>query len=229
MTTSLPAANQKSSRQIAPADRETHNLIAEMKNRLEPGPIGGFSIADRRLPSAEQRAALSQRRDLLVASLLPGERPGMARAVAAMFTGFPSVRMDAEEAKTTTAMYVSCVAHLPLWAVEQGCRAAVERKSPFPPSSGEFKAFCEAAAKEARDERTDLEAILNADVYRVPPADERERIKRGFCELLRDLGWNERDAIPASMVERAMEGQPDDCDKPLPALSEAALRTVKGA
>ena len=131
---------------------------------------------------------LVEREQRLTAAMLHGSREAMARAVSTMFLGFRNVRMADEEAAKTVALYVSCVDRLPGWAVDQGCRAAVERNTPFPPSAGEFKALCEAVCEPVRTERGRINSILQADVYRLPDANERARVSAGFNELKRTLG-----------------------------------------
>ena len=139
------------------------------------------------MPVGADRQALEGRRGELAHGLQPGERAAMARAVIAMFTAYPSVRLDEEGAALTASTYVGQVQTFPLWAVEKGCATLIARNNPFPPSAGELRAAVDSTVRDARSEFYELRDILDAQVYRLPGAAETARRKAMADKIREDL------------------------------------------
>ena len=159
--------------------------MAAVSNRLQPGPAGGYSIAEHDLPSEGERALLVEREQRLTAAMLHGSREGDG---AGGVHDVPRVPQRAHGGRSGENRGAVCV---PSIACRDGrwIRAAGRPLSatPFPPSAGEFKALCEAVCEPVRTERGRINSILQADVYRLPDANERARVSAGFNKLKRTL------------------------------------------
>ncbi len=112
--------------------------------------------------------------------------------VAAMFLGFPTLRMGPDEAKRTAMLYVSQLREFPAWAVKKACENILQdkvsgRSADFAPSVAVVVAECRALVKDLWTERNKLASVLDADVYHEPTADERQAVKDGFDKLIADL------------------------------------------
>lgn len=116
-----------------------------------------------------------------------GPTTEVATVVGNMFLTFPSVRMDLAQTKAVTVAYVAQLKHLPLWAIETGCKSCISRDLAFPPSAGELRAACERAVQPVRDEEAALRKVLDAEVYHSAPASERQRVIKGFAELTAEI------------------------------------------
>lgn len=213
------------------ASRALSTIIALYHGRLTREGVGRYSISSRQMPKADEFSALRARLSELDAALAPGNREAMTASIAAMFIAFPSARQDAETARTTLGMYVSRVVNFPNWAVDGGCKAAVSRSSPFPPSAGEFLALCENRLVESRLEKSKIEAIVNADVFHEPDDDEKAKVSARFKELMEDLKLNapfddRPKNRPMNRKEAAAWLETDAARIPAPPLSDAIRKTL---
>lgn len=108
------------------------------------------------------------------------------------------VKIDRDQAANTASAYLAQIKHLPLWAIEAGCQSCIARNNPFPPSAGELRAACENAVQPLRDEEAEIRKVLEAEIYHSAPKAERERITKGFGDLIAELKHS-----------NAMERKPD--------------------
>lgn len=152
------------------------------------------------MPVGADRKALEARRGELARGLQPGEKSAMARAIIAMFTAYPSVRLDEEGAARTAATYVGQVQAFPLWAVEQACQRLIARNNPFPPSAGELRTAAEGAVKDTRVEFYELRDILDANTFREPDAEEMARRKEMVDRVRDKLHLNKPFDLPRRSI-----------------------------
>jgi hypothetical protein len=178
----------------APAhqNREQALLLHTYTSRLEVHPgAAKSSISSQLAPTPEDRQRLEARRRTLSNGLAPiGNVAEAGVLIGQMFAGYATVRLTEEQAASTVAAYLDQVRHLPLWAVQTGCRACVARNNPFPPSAGELRAACEKAVQPIRDEEAEIRKVLEAEVYHSRPEEERERVIAGFKALLPQIELN---------------------------------------
>ena len=204
-------------------DQQTDLLRRAMLNRLERTAGSRHSISDRNLPTPAERAALEARRNALRSCLRSGDQSIMALRIVEMFDGFPTVRMTERQAADTASAYVSVVAGLPTWAVERAVRICIGRATPFPPSAGEFRAACELAVQEVREELADLDHILDANICHEATPDERAKRKADFAALRGDLGLDKPFDPPRILRPPVVEA-PSVAAEPRPLrLSDEAL------
>ena len=116
--------------------------------------------------------------------------------IAAMFMGFPTLKMGPEDARKTAAVYVSQLREFPAWAIKAGCERILQdkisgRSSDFAPSIATLVGVVREQVKDLQSEGIKLKALLAADVYRAPTDEERAAVKAKFDELLAELRLNE--------------------------------------
>ena len=115
-----------------------------------------------------------------------------ARAVAGLFANYPSGKTSADEARMTTAAYVSTLADLPPWAVSEAGKAWLRGgygavSSAFAPSSAQLHEAAEAIVRPFRTELRQIGELLDAEVREITE-DERARVSAGFSALREELG-----------------------------------------
>jgi hypothetical protein len=156
------------------------------------------------------RSLLQIRLYKLQGELIRGRPVDLARAVTEMMLGFGSARASEEDAEAVVTQYVKAVAHLPLWAVAQAClrfaRGRVTKtecpdwKLAYAPSTAQLCHVAEASVREFWSEESRITAALTGVPSHQPTEAERERVARGFEELLRQLRPNNA-ATSAAAVE----------------------------
>lgn len=171
-----------------------------------------------------------------------GRTPAQAIAarVARLFLRFPSSRLTDATAEATVAAYAQDLEPFPLWAIDQAMMAAIQKGGAFAPSSPELRKACDQAVAETRTEAADIFAVLSAEVYHEPTAEERAKSRAKFDALISELElmapndrWRLRPAgsrplssvTPAEATDalEAMKADP----QPAPPLSDA-LRAKMG-
>jgi hypothetical protein len=155
-------------------------------------------------PGAKLRSLLQIRLYKLQTALTAARPTDLARAVSEMMLGFGSARASEEDAEAVVTQYVTVLAHLPLWAVQQACRRFArgrvtkaecpDWKRAYAPSTAQLCHVIEASvAGFCREERR-ITAALNGVPTPRPTDAERERVTRGFEELVQLLKPNKRRA-----------------------------------
>ena len=129
-------------------------------------------------------------------ALHPAQDDEIRTLVAAMFMGFPTLKMGPDDAKKTAAVYVSQLREFPAWAVKEGCQRIMQdkisgRSRDFAPSVATLVGAVRDLVINLQAENARLAALLDADVYHAPTESERAAIKAKFDELLADLRLNE--------------------------------------
>ena len=153
---------------------EQHRFLTILTNAIEVTPGGKCFISQELAPTEGDRWALVDRREELRGGIVaaPASRESGAillKRIIDMFDAWPTVRMDADKAMGVARTYATQVEALPLWAIDAGILSCQSRKTPFPPSAGEFKAACVEKLAPMQDEITTLSKVLDAEVY-VPDA-----------------------------------------------------------
>jgi hypothetical protein len=109
------------------------------------------------------------------------------RRIAKLFGLFGPMGMDAETVADLVNDYTKVMAPQPLWAVDSACRSVIASGTKFRPGAPELLALARKAADPFRTELASINSVLNAGVYRVPEASERQRVKALFTEFI--AGW----------------------------------------
>jgi hypothetical protein len=226
--------NIKINRAPAPQTRADADTLAKYRNALERTAAGLWSISDQRAPAGADRQALETRLAALEQSEGRTAAATIAGRVARLFLRFPSSRLTDATAEATIAAYAQDLEQFPLWAVDQAMLEAIRKGGAFAPSSPELRKACERAVASSRAEAAEIRAVLHADVYREPSADERERARAGFEELIADLklrednhGFKRPDQRPLSRPEAQAWLERYAADPPpLPMLSDSARKSL---
>lgn len=235
MTSNLPTKNLAGTPPTAPT-RAQLDLLAPYKNAVELSDQGRFSISDRRMPVGEVREALDQRRAELASSLGSSDPRAVAKRIARLFARFPSSKVNDANIEATIAIYAGDLAVFPMWAIDAACISVItgqEGSATFLPSSIELRKACQRAMYSVHDELSDLERVLDADVYHEPTPEERAKTLADFRVLVDELKLNvdPRDKAPAKWrppTKDEAQAALDRVDptRPLPKLSEKALATL---
>lgn len=175
--------------------REISDLESKFSNRIERRGVR-WEIADNLAPSKAEFAALHQRHLDVTGLLHPAHDDEIRMLVAAMFLGFPNLKISPDDAKKTAALYVSQLRDFPAWAVKKACENVLQdrvsgRSPDFAPSVATIAGICRDHVRDLAEENGRLAAIIGADVYHVPSDDERARVKAGFEKLIAELRLNE--------------------------------------
>lgn len=200
--------NIKINRAPTPPTRADAEVLATYRNALERTAEGLWSISDQRAPAGADRQALEVRLSALEQSDGRTAAATVAGRVARLFLRFPSSRLTDATAEATIAAYAQDLEPFPLWAIDHAMLEAIRKGGAFAPSSPELRRACERAVSASRAEAAEICAVLHADVYREPSADERERAHLGFEKLIADLklredfhGFKRPDQRPLSRPE----------------------------
>lgn len=179
-------------RGIAPVSRVISDLTSRLHNKLEPIP-GDFrrcalSAADE--PSAEQRAALVERRQHLDERLQPTDNATVLRSVGLLRSVMATQAVDEETRKLQKAAFLMTLTKYPGWAVEAACAQFLEAdkgEGVHAPKPGEIAIVCRRLIAEAQYERAKINAVLDAEIY-VPPTDaERAEVAKMFADVVAEL------------------------------------------
>lgn len=135
------------------------------------------------------RFMLEQRRNAVTAALQGASRTDLEEQVAALMTGYPSMRgLSKLEAQILVRKYADDLEGVPLWAIRAACkdisRGAVSDMNPdFAPSAARVRQQADEHLERFEREAKDLRAVLTAQVE--PPADPemKARIKLGFQKM----------------------------------------------
>jgi hypothetical protein len=179
--------NIKINRPAAPQTRADADLLAKYRNALERTAAGLWSISDQRAPAGADRQALEQRLAALEQSEGRTAPQTIAGRVARLFLRFPSSRLTDATAEAVVAAYAADLEPFPLWAIDQAMLEAIRKGGAFAPSSPELRKACERAVAASRVEAGEIKAVLNAEVYHEPSADEREKGLAMFREVIAEL------------------------------------------
>lgn len=207
---SLPAQNTTSiSRPIEPIDRGLSDAVASIMNTVEK--VDGQFVGTR-LPTPELCKSIDVRLRDVHRALLPlgrasAERERAARAVSAMLTGWINAKVSDPAAKV--AGYITLLADLPCWVVEQVCYDAgtgriegLERA--YPPSAAQLHALCEERLERLRKEAADLAAARSIKlVAHVPDEEERIRIRTKLMDLSERLSQGDDKEVEARLRVKA--------------------------
>ena len=132
------------------------------------------------------------------------------------------------------AAYAQDLEPFPLWAIDKAMMAAVQKGGAYAPSSPELRKACDRAIAESRAEAAEVKAVLNAEIYREPTADEKERGLAMFREVVAELkllepfgGETKRalSSVTRPEAETALERLQADT-RPLPKLSDTARKSM---
>ena len=170
--------------------------------------MAGWSISDRRVPSAVERAELGARRDALFRSLAAAGQGEAYQLIAQLFLAFHGARVSAEEAGAQLALFAVQVAELPLWAIRAGCGELIRKDASWPPSAGQVRAACERACEADRDEYRRLNQIFSAQQVHEPDEAERARVTEAFEKLAKDIGL--RDPYATEKLRRDAPSAPKE-------------------
>ncbi len=107
------------------------------------------------------------------------------RRMARLFLLFPV--SAGENTEAVADAYASVLSGIPLWAVDGACKAAIASGSKFRPSAPELLAVAMKSCAALLEEVADLTAVTTAEPYCPRPENERDRVKRGYAELLGSL------------------------------------------
>lgn len=204
-----------------------NTILSRTRNALETTGAGDHEIPHTQALAEPERRGLTARAEDLIAALRPADRDDVKRRIAKLF-GMSNfvVGMDAETAASLVDDYAKAMATQPLWAVDSACRAVIASGAKFRPGVPEFLALARKAADPFRTELASINSVLNARVYRVPDASERQRVKTAFAGLKDKLGFEAKPARGSESDHAAHADTMGEAFKSTPvALSEEARRT----
>lgn len=130
----------------------------------------------RRALTADERAAIEGRKAALTDALSPysnDERDAVEAEVAAMFSGFRSMRAQDDNMIATIEVTCAVLREFPLWAIAKGCKMIATRKAVidgrrlderYAPNDAEVHAVVEGEVKTYRRALNEASAILDAPV-----------------------------------------------------------------
>jgi hypothetical protein len=230
MTTELTHITQRPPSQQS---REMGLLLANYRNALER--TGGlWSISEQRAPAGADRAALEARLAELTRADTRSDVRVIASRIARLFFRYPSFRVTDSNAEAMVATYAADLQHFPMWAIDQALMAAVERGGEFAPSSPSLRAACENIIAQVRNEIADIRAVLDAEIYREPSAEEKAEIVEQFHALAKELGMRDEwrsgsgvKGIPTEAEAKSWLERYEAKPPPVPTLSDA-LRVKLG-
>jgi hypothetical protein len=191
----LPAAPPGAAGAVPPmvASRETERLASRLAGHLEAphGPHRRKAIPADLAPSEPERGLLTRRARELDGALVPADPDILKRAVAALKAAGFATAGGEDSARLTIGLYVRALEGLPEWAVSEACTLVLRGEAgidpAYAPSAPQLAALCRRLVGPVRVERARLAAILDAEVYPVPSAAEREAMIAAFARLLGEV------------------------------------------
>src|SRR5215831_824323 len=188
MTDLVPSAsmNPPARRDLREPDPQVQSLVTELVGFW---PNDGSPVILRREQTRLERDRLRLRQRDLAMLLRPmgvEDRKHAGKALAAMFLGFPNMRVSNSEGIITA--YIMALADFPLFAVTEACEDVVKRRvdinPDFAPTAPRMGDLATAHLAPLRGELATIEKTLSARVLEkeITPA-ERERISVGLHEL----------------------------------------------
>jgi len=152
---------------------------------------GGFLLEP--IPSAI-RLMLERRQYAVTAALQGASRSDLEEQVAALMTGFPSMRgLSKIEAQVLVRKYADDLEGVPLWAIKSACgdisRGAIADMNPdFPPSASRVRQQADDHLERLERESKDLRAVLTAKILPAENPERTAKINLGFQKLQQRLG-----------------------------------------
>jgi hypothetical protein len=169
--------------EVAPLIGADLTRLSRLGNALEETPGGRWELPDTAFVADDDRQWLEARSSAIERSLRPGHPDTIASLVAGMFLRFPPAG-QVSDTEGRIAAYVADLQPFPIWAIE---RAIAGLKGPWAPAANILVDAVRNVLIPTREERAKIRRLLTADVYHVPSAEERARIKAQFDELLAEL------------------------------------------
>lgn len=182
--------------------------------------------------------ALHMRQCEVIRAMHPAADHEIGTLIAAMFLGFPTLRLGPDEARRTAQLYVSQLREFPAWAVKRACERILQdkvsgRNPDFSPSVAVVVAECRELVRDLQAEKVKLARVLDADVYHEPTADEKAAVKAGYEKLIADLRLNDpfapsaKGAASLTRDESAARLEAlKECPEPLPAMSPGLAKLM---
>ena len=180
------------SRKPALQTPDQYRYLTALTSAVATTPGGDLEVSHLSAPTPRLRGELQGRLDDLRHGISPDmscrdTAASLLKMIVDLFDAYPTVKMDVDKAQGVARTFASHVEHLPLWAVEEGIFECQGRKTPFPPSPGELKAASEKRLAPVQDEIAQITKVLDAKVYHQNSDSERERVTKGFQDLLSGL------------------------------------------
>jgi hypothetical protein len=168
---------------------------------------GEWSISDRIAPSVAERQALEVRAADLDATEHPATDREIVAWVTRLFSGLGHARADVDEARCKVETYVAVLRGVPLWALREAVLGFLRGSVPgqsreFAPPTAALQAEIARLTLPFREEQAKIRAVLAADVYREPTAEEKARVHERMQRIMADLCgagrlMGEREPAPA--------------------------------
>lgn len=166
----------------APASpgRELALTVARISNAVRQLTWNHCEIAAERAPTADERAAIAQRRAELETALTPTDKRSAVSAITGMMLGFGGgdANLGPETLLARVEVYVESVADQPIWAIRKACRDWRDGRhgaGAFVPSTAQFAPTVAAETLPFRNELARLRAILDAKVVSDPSPEVRAK------------------------------------------------------
>jgi len=140
------------------------------------------------------RLMLERRQYAVTAGLQGASKYDLEEQVAALMTGFPSMRgLSKIEAQVLVRKYADDLDGVPLWAIKAACgdisRGAVADMNPdFPPSASRVRQQADEHLERLELESKDLRAVLSAKILPPENPERTAKIKLGFQKLQQRMG-----------------------------------------
>lgn len=184
MAQAIANRNLSSSIEFPRPDLVAARAISALKSTIVEGgwlpePIPGAT-----------RLMLERRQYAVAAALDPATRSDLEEQVAALMTGYPSMRgLSKIEAQVLVRKYADDLEGTPLWAIHAACkdisRGAISDLNPdFAPSAARVRQQADEHLERIEQERKDIRAVLKAKILppELPP-EKAAQIKLGFQKL----------------------------------------------
>lgn len=171
-------------------------MVRQFSNRLDwpEGIRQRATIASDAAPTQAERQMLQARRDDVVSGLVPATRPEIGRLVASLRAVMPA--QGGDDAELTINLYLSALAGLPLWALDQVCRAFLAGKVPghekFAPTPDQIASRARALIVGFESEIAAIDKIVRAEIVQVMSPEERERMGEKLRALSARIGESSR-------------------------------------
>ena len=192
MTNNLAVSQTKA--QLTAWPRAKLTELRRYRNAVETTPAGNLVVSELLRPSVAEMDVYYNRLNELNEGMR-SDIGAVKRRMARLFLLFPV--SAGENTEAVADAYASVLSGIPLWAVDSACKAAIDSGAKFRPSAPELLTVATKSCSGLLEEVSDLTKVLTAEPYRPRPENERDRVKRGFAELLGSLGGNVVGSTPA--------------------------------
>lgn len=171
---------------------ERTRALARMKAATEWAGPGRYLISSRSAPTESERRALTLWADELRAGMAPAEAKEIGAEVLRMMAGYPSMRLNREEAARLAAAFVASLSKLPLWAIRKACLnwttgAVAESNPAFPPNAVQIKLEADRVANTRQTELGAIDMVLKAEVVQLPTEADRQKATEYWDKEVRPL------------------------------------------